>query len=98
MFPLDSTPEQIAAIKKQVCDLGLTISAHGVNGLSKNDDANRKVFEFAKAAGIRNITADPDPDSFDSIEKLSKSLISESLFITTDQRTATTKPSSLARR
>lgn len=72
MFPLESTPEQIAAVKKQVADLGLTISAHGVNRLTKDDKANRKVFEFAKAAGIRNITADPDPDSFDSLDKLVK--------------------------
>jgi inosose dehydratase len=72
MLPLDSTAEQIAAIKKQVADLGLTISAHGVNRLTKDDQANRKVFEFAKAAGIRNITADPDPDSFDSLDALVK--------------------------
>ena len=72
MFPLDSTPEQIAAIKKQVADLGLTMSAHGVNRLTKDDAANRKVFEFAKAAGFRNITADPDPASFDSVEALVK--------------------------
>jgi inosose dehydratase len=72
MFPLESTAEQIAAIKKQVADLGLTISAHGVNRLTKDDKANRKVFEFAKAAGIRNITADPDPDSFDSLDGLVK--------------------------
>ncbi|MCC6509420.1 MAG: sugar phosphate isomerase/epimerase [Pirellulaceae bacterium] len=72
MFPLDSTPEQIASIKKQVADLGLSISAHGVNALTKDDKANRKVFEFAKAAGIRNITVDPTPDSFESVEALVK--------------------------
>lgn len=72
MFPLDASPEKIAEIRKQVSDLGLTISAHGVNRMSKDDQANRKVFEFAKAAGIRNITADPDPDSFDSLDALVK--------------------------
>ena len=72
MFPLNSSPEKIAAIKKEVADLGLSISAHGVNGLSKDDKANRKVFEFAKAAGIRTITVDPSPDSFDSVEALVK--------------------------
>ncbi len=72
MFPLDSSPEKIAAIRKEVADLGLTISAHGVNGLSKDDKANRKVFEFAKAVGLRNITIDPSPDSFDSVEGLVK--------------------------
>lgn len=72
MFPLDSSPEKIAAIKKEVADLGLSISAHGVNGLTKDDKANRKVFEFAKAVGLRNITIDPSPDSFDSVEALVK--------------------------
>lgn len=72
MFPLDSSADQIAAIKKQVADLGLTMSAHGVNRLTKDEKANRQVFEFAKAAGFRNITADPDPDSFDSVNELVK--------------------------
>jgi sugar phosphate isomerase/epimerase len=72
MFPLDSTPEQIAAIKKQVADLGLTMSAHGVNRFTNDDKANRKIFEFAKAAGFRNLTADPDPSSFDSLDALVK--------------------------
>ncbi len=72
MFPLDSSAEKIAAIKKEVADLGLSISAHGVNGMGKDDKANRKVFEFAKAVGLRNITIDPSPDSFDSVEALVK--------------------------
>lgn len=72
MFPLESTPEQIAAIKKQVADLGLTMSAHGVNRFTKDAAANRKIFEFAKAAGFRNLTADPDPASFDSLDDLVK--------------------------
>ncbi len=72
MFPLDASPEKIAAIKKEVADLGLTISAHGVNGLTKDEKANRKVFEFAKAVGLKNITVDPSPDAFDSTEALVK--------------------------
>lgn len=72
MFPLDATPEKIAAIKKEVDGLGLKISAHGVNALTKDDQANRKLFEFAKAVGLRNITVDPSPDSFDSAEALVK--------------------------
>jgi sugar phosphate isomerase/epimerase len=44
--------------------------SHGVNGFSKNHEANRKLFEFAKKAGVRNITADPSEDSFDSLEQL----------------------------
>ena len=48
----------------------LKISAHGVNGFSKDHEANRKVFQFAQRAGIKNITANPQRDSFDSLDKL----------------------------
>ncbi len=72
MLPLDSTAEKIAAVKKQVADLGLTISAHGVNRFTKDAAANRKWFEFAKAIGIPCLSADPDPDSFASLNDLVK--------------------------
>jgi len=52
--------------------LGLTISAHGVNRFSKDADANRAIFQFAKSAGIGTITADPDPDSFANLDQLVK--------------------------
>jgi sugar phosphate isomerase/epimerase len=69
-FSLTSTAPQIAEMKSRLEKAKLKISAHGVNGFSKDHAANRKIFEFAKAAGIRNITADPAPDSFDSLDKL----------------------------
>jgi len=72
MYPLNSTPEQIAAMNKQLDELGLSISAHGVNGFGGNAAANRKVFEFAKAAGIRILGADPAPEAFASLDELVK--------------------------
>lgn len=72
MFPLDASDEAIRSMVAKVQGLGLSISAHGVNGFSKDDAANRKVFEFAKKAGIKNISAAPTPDSFDSLEELVK--------------------------
>jgi sugar phosphate isomerase/epimerase len=70
MLPLDASAKQIDEMKEQVAKLGMTISAHGVNPFGKDAAANRKTFEFAKALGIRNITADPDPESFDSLDDL----------------------------
>ena len=70
MLPLDASAEQIAAMRKRVAELGMSISAHGVNGFGKDAAANRKAFEFAKALGIRNITADPAPESFDNLNDL----------------------------
>lgn len=67
---LDASPDDIALMKKKVRRMEIAMTAHGVNHFSKDHEKNRKVFEFANRAGIRNISADPDPDSFDSLEKL----------------------------
>ena len=72
MFPTNADPVAIAGMKKKVADLGLTISAHGVNKFGGDAAANRKVFEFAKAAGIPTLTADPSPEAFESIDRLVK--------------------------
>jgi inosose dehydratase len=55
MYPIASDAAAIDTMKKKLADLGLTISAHGVNRFTKDAVANRKMFEFAKAAGIRNL-------------------------------------------
>ncbi|MFM8435172.1 MAG: sugar phosphate isomerase/epimerase family protein, partial [Planctomycetia bacterium] len=72
MYPLNSTAERIAAMNKQLADLGLSISAHGVNGFGGDSEVNRRVFEFAKAAGIRILGADPAPESLASLDDLVK--------------------------
>lgn len=72
MFPLDASDDDIKKMVNKVKGLGLTISAHGVNGFTKDAAANRRVFEFAKKAGIKNISAAPTPDSMDSLEELVK--------------------------
>ncbi|WP_240491335.1 sugar phosphate isomerase/epimerase family protein [Pirellula sp. SH-Sr6A] len=72
MFPLNATQEQIDALVGKVKSLGLTISAHGVNGFGGDAAANRKVFEFAKKAGIRTLSADPSPEAFPSLDELVK--------------------------
>jgi inosose dehydratase len=72
MFPITDDSAAIAAMKEKVAARGLTISAHGVNRFTKDAAANRKLFQFAKAAGVKTITADPDPDSFASLDELVK--------------------------
>jgi inosose dehydratase len=72
MYPITSTPEQIAAMNKRLAALGLTMSAHGVHAFGGDAAANRKVFEFAKAAGIRILGADPAPEALDSLDDLVK--------------------------
>ncbi len=65
-----STQEQIDQMKEKLAKRDIKLLAHGVNGFGKDHEANRRVFEFAKKAGIRNISADPSPDAFDSLDKL----------------------------
>jgi sugar phosphate isomerase/epimerase len=69
-FSVNSTGDQIDAMKKKTAGLGIKIMGHGVNGFSKDHEANRRYFEFAKKAGIKNISADPSEGSFDSLDKL----------------------------
>ncbi len=67
---LNASDEQIQSMKDQTAALGIKMTSHGVNGFGKNHDANRRIFEFAKKAGLKNISADPSEDSFDSLDKL----------------------------
>jgi sugar phosphate isomerase/epimerase len=68
--PLNMTGAQIDALLKLCSDYEIKPVAYGVQGFSKNHDANKQVFEFGKRLGIRTLSADPDPDSFDSLDKL----------------------------
>lgn len=69
-FSPESTPEQIEQMAAVLDKAELSISAHGVNNFTADREANRKLFEFAKAAGMPNITANPQPDSFDHLDEL----------------------------
>lgn len=69
-FPINSSAEQISAMNQKMADQGMTIYGHGVNRFGKDHAQNEAIFKFAKAAGIKNLSADPAPDSFDSLDKL----------------------------
>jgi sugar phosphate isomerase/epimerase len=69
-YPLNADADQVARMNALLAKPQIKPTAHGVNGFSKDHAANRRVFEFAKRAGIKTITADPAPDSFDSLDKL----------------------------
>jgi sugar phosphate isomerase/epimerase len=68
--PLGSTPEQIRALLKLCQEYEVKPLAWGVQRFTKDDDQNRKIFEFGKALGLQMFSADPDPDSFDSLDKM----------------------------
>ncbi|GMW01376.1 MAG: hypothetical protein AMXMBFR84_25130 [Candidatus Hydrogenedentota bacterium] len=69
-FPADPDNPKLEEIKAAIASAGVTVPCYGVEGFSKDEAANRKKFEFAKALGIGILTADPEPDSFDVLDKL----------------------------
>jgi len=69
-YPITPDKVKIGAMNAKLAKHDMSVSAHGVNGFGKNHEANEKIFLFAKLAGIPNISANPSPDSFDSLDKL----------------------------
>lgn len=69
-IPTDTSGDKLKGIKKLISDYGITPIAFGVEAFSKNHEANKKLFNFAAELGVKYLSADPSPDSFDSLDKL----------------------------
>src|SRR6185437_7087779 len=69
-FPVTTDAAAVARYKQLAESAGVTVLGYGVNRFTKDHDANRKFFEFARAMGLEYLSADPTPDSFDSLDKL----------------------------
>jgi inosose dehydratase len=68
--PLNSTPQQLDAIKATLRRLNITPISFGVESFTRDAAANRRIFDFARNLGVRYLSADPSPDSFDSLNDL----------------------------
>jgi len=69
-LPYFAPREQWEAMKAMVSRTQTQIVAYGVVGFGSDEKTARSVFEFAKAMGIRVITADPEPESFRYLGRL----------------------------
>ncbi|MDQ1257284.1 MAG: Sugar phosphate isomerase/epimerase [Candidatus Hydrogenedentes bacterium] len=69
-FPPDAGHPEFSRVQAAIRDAGVTVPCFGVEGFTADEAANRKKFEFAKALGVRILTADPTPDSFDNLDRL----------------------------
>ena len=69
-FPLTDDPKTIAGYKEQLKAHNLVMPAYGAIDFSADAQDARKKFEFAKAMGIRTLTSNPAPDSFEVLDKL----------------------------
>ena len=68
--PLTDRPAALRGFLKLCKEYDVTPLAWGVQGFTRDHDKNKKVFEFGKALGLKMFSADPNPDSFDSLDKL----------------------------
>ncbi|MEP6672940.1 MAG: sugar phosphate isomerase/epimerase [Chthoniobacter sp.] len=63
-------PELRAALKSKFAAAGIKVMNYGVVKLTKDEAADRKVFDFAKEMGIETIVSEPEDGSFDLLDKL----------------------------
>lgn len=70
--PMSNDEAALQPIRGKLKKNGITLWCWGVQGFDGDAAKCRKYFEFAKAMGIKIISADPAPDSFDHLEKLVK--------------------------
>jgi sugar phosphate isomerase/epimerase len=70
-FSHDAPPEVWAKVQAKCREKGITPIAYGVVGIPNDEKGARKVFDFAKALGIRVINTESDK-SIDMIEKMVK--------------------------
>jgi len=59
-----------AEVRKKLKEADVKLACYGVVGLSKDEAASRKIFEFAKDMGIETIVSEPAPDAMDLVAKL----------------------------
>ncbi len=69
-IPPGANPDQLTGIRKLCAEYEVTPVGFGVSQFTKDHEANKKLFDFGQALGLKYISADPAPDSFDSLDKL----------------------------
>lgn len=69
-LPITEDPNQIAQYKQKLAAHGITMPTYGVVGFSNDEADARKKFNFAKAMGVRTMTAYPSLDSLSMLDKL----------------------------
>lgn len=71
--PVTTDPGEVARLRREAGEAGVSVVGYGVIKFTRDHEANRKIFDFARAMGIAYLSADPDPDSFESLDELVKS-------------------------
>jgi sugar phosphate isomerase/epimerase len=69
-IPPESSADKLKAIMKLCEEYEVKPVGFGVSRFTKDHDANKKLFEFGKALGLKYLSADPTMDAFESLDKL----------------------------
>ena len=65
-------PAKASEYKSLAAASGVEVIGFGVSAFTKDHEKNRRYFEFGKALGVGYLSADPAPDAFDSLDKLTE--------------------------
>jgi sugar phosphate isomerase/epimerase len=68
--PAEATPDQLAALLKLCGEYDIFPVGWGVQHFTKDIEASRKYFELGKKMRLKYLSASPEPDSFDALDKL----------------------------
>jgi inosose dehydratase len=68
--PMEGGPRSLHPVKDEIAAAGVTVIGYGVVHFGTDADANSRIFEFAKSLGVQYLSADPEPASFDGLDKL----------------------------
>jgi len=71
-LPVDTPLEEVKAAAELFKKAGITIDACGVVGLTNDEAACRKVFDYAKALGVMAISVSPEYDALPLVDKLTE--------------------------
>lgn len=69
-FPPNPDHPELDAIISLIKSQGVIVPCFGVEGFGADPAANRRKFAFARKIGANYLSADPEPESFDSLDTL----------------------------
>jgi sugar phosphate isomerase/epimerase len=69
-LPYNSTKAEREEAHRKISAAGLTLMGGGVIYMKNDEAVLRRLFDYAKDAGMPTIVCSPDPDALDQIEKL----------------------------
>lgn len=69
-IPIYDNPADRSETRVKLAENGIKLRTFGVMGFSADSERSRRIFEFARLMGIETLSADPTPDSFAALERL----------------------------